>query len=71
MAAQETAIQNNPSRVKRFIREVKAEMKKVSWPNKQELVSYTGVVFVSVLIIGFLIWVVDASFAKVLRAIIK
>lgn len=70
MAAQETAVQTNASRWKKFFREVKAELKKVTWPGKSELVSFTGVVFVTVAVVAALIWVVDAAFAGVLKAII-
>lgn len=71
MAAQETAVQANATRWKRFLREVKAELKKVSWPNKKELASNTGIVFVSVVVVAAMIWLVDTVFTEVLRAIIK
>ena len=71
MAAQETAVQTNTSRWKKFLREVKAELKKVTWPDKAELISFTGVVFVTVTVVAVLIWVLDASFAQILKAIIK
>ena len=71
MAAQETAIQTNTSRWKKFLREVKAELKKVTWPGKSELISFTGIVFVTVTVVAALIWVLDASFAQILKAIIK
>ena len=71
MAAQDVAVQGGTSRMKKFLREVKAELKKVSWPDKKELVSYTGIVFVSVLIVAFLIWVLDTVFAEALRLFIK
>ena len=34
-----------------FIEEVRDEMKKVSWPTKKELTSYTGVVGLAVVIV--------------------
>lgn len=71
MAAQETALQTNTSRVKKFLREVRAELKKVSWPTRRELVAYTGVVFVSVVVVATLIWIIDMSFNGLLRAIIR
>lgn len=71
MVAQETVVKNNSSRLKKFLREVKAELKKVSWPNRDELISNTGVVFITVVLICCLIWVSDAAFTKVLRFIIK
>ncbi len=71
MAAQETAIQSNTSRWKKFLREVKAELKKVTWPGRSELISFTGIVFVTVTVVAALIWVIDASFTQILKAIIK
>lgn len=71
MAAQEIAIQTKTSRFKKFFREVKAEMKKVSWPNRQELASFTGVVFVAVLAVAILIWFIDAGLTQALKAILK
>ena len=71
MAAQETAVQANTSRVKRYVREVRAELKKVAWPTRRELVAFTGIVFVSVVVVSALIWIIDTSFAGLLMAIIK
>lgn len=72
MAAQETAIQQPPtSKVKRFVRDVKAELKKVTWPNRKEVIAHTGVVFVTVVVIAALIWAIDAVFAKGLQLLIK
>jgi preprotein translocase subunit SecE len=71
MVAQEIVVKNGSSRSKKFLREVKAELKKVSWPTKQELISNTGVVFLTVTVVCILIWILDATFAQVLRFIIK
>ena len=71
MATQEAAVSQGVPRLKKFFREVKAELKKVSWPNRQELVSYTGIVFVSVVVVAGLIWAIDSVFNEVLRLILK
>jgi len=71
MVAQETAVQTKSSGWKKFFREVKAELKKVSWPSKKELISNTGIVFVAVVLVSGLIWAIDATFTQVLRFIIK
>ena len=71
MVAQETVVKTSSSRSRKFLREVKAELKKVSWPTKQELISNTGVVSITVVLVCALIWVIDATFAQVLRFIIK
>lgn len=57
--------------MKRFLREVKAELKKVSWPDKKELSAYTGVVFISVVIAAIVIWLIDTTFTEALKALLK
>lgn len=37
------------------------ELKKVHWPDRQQLIAYTGVVLVSVFIIGLIIWLFDSG----------
>lgn len=59
------------NKVRKFLRGAWAELKKVSWPNRQQLIAYTGVVFVSVVFIGALIWIADSLLSKILGAIIK
>ncbi|OCL27851.1 preprotein translocase subunit SecE [Orenia metallireducens] len=54
----------------KFFREVKAELKKVNWPNRKELVSYTMVVIVTVLLVALFIGGVDFVFANIIRPII-
>ncbi len=70
MATQETTVQTSTSRLKKYFREVKAELKKVAWPNKNELASYTGIVFVSVVVVAILIWIIDTALSKVLELMI-
>lgn len=53
----------------RFVREVKAELKKVVWPTKKELINYTIVVFITVLVVSALIGIVDEIFAQLFKAL--
>jgi preprotein translocase subunit SecE len=52
------------SRIGRFIREVIAELGKVIWPTRKELVTYTIVVIVFVSIMVTLVAGMDVGFAK-------
>jgi len=55
----------NPiSRLIRFIREVVAELRKVIWPTRKELITYTSVVIVFVTIMVTIVWLLDFGFAK-------
>jgi len=57
--------------VKQFLDEVVAEMKKVSWSTRKELVTYTGVVAVAVVVVCALIWICDTFFARLFHMILK
>ena len=72
MAVQEMAVQSRGRLVKltKFLREVRSELKKISWPSKKELTANTRVVLVSVFFAATLIWIIDGFFAQILRAIL-
>jgi len=54
-----------------FIRNVLAELKKVHWPNRKELITYTCVVLLAVAFISALIWVVDSALSFLLDQLLK
>ncbi len=51
-------------RIGRFVREVISEMRKVLWPSRKELGTYTAVVIVFVVIMVSLVAGLDIGFAK-------
>ena len=72
MAVPETTGVKNAGRVfTRFMRETKVELKKVTWPTKQELIANTAVVLIAVVICAALIWVIDSFFNVVFRLILQ
>ena len=63
---------NRPSRVRNigtFYKQVVAELRKVIWPTRKELVTYTTVVVVFVLIMVAVVAVFDLAFGKAVLAI--
>lgn len=54
-----------------FFRDVLNELKKVHWPTRQQLLIYTGVVFVAVAIVALLIWIVDSSLTYALNFVLQ
>ena len=56
--------------VSQFLTEVRAEMKKVTWPTRDEVVSYTIVVLVTTVLIGGLVYFADILFTKLVDIII-
>ncbi|SHM68894.1 preprotein translocase subunit SecE [Caldanaerovirga acetigignens] len=58
-------------RSNKFIKEVRSELKKVTWPTKDELISSTIVVVVSVALVSGFIWIVDSILLNVLKLILR
>ncbi len=64
-AKQEVASKGNPvSRILRYLREVVAELRKVIWPTRNELITYTAVVLVFVAFMVALTSGLDLAFAR-------
>lgn len=57
------------ARLRRFLREVVAELRKVHWPTRRQLVTYTIVVLVFVAFMVALVAGLDAVFAKAVFAL--
>ena len=57
------------ARLALFYRQVVAEMRKVVWPTRQELITYTIVVVVFVSVFAGLVLVFDIGVARSVRAI--
>lgn len=53
----------------KFMRDVRVEMSKVTWPTRRDLLQSTLVVLVAVTIVGFYIAGVDQVFARLMNAI--
>ena len=53
-----------PSRLVRFLREVVAELRKVIWPTRNQLVTYTIVVLVFVSFMVALVFLLDYLFGR-------
>ena len=52
------------ARISKYFKETKAEMKKVSWPNKEQLMHNTLIILVFIAIITIILSVLDVGFAK-------
>ena len=55
----------------KFFRETKAELKKVSWPTKEQLFHNTVVILAFVAITTIILSLLDAGFEKLLSLIVK
>ena len=56
--------------ISQFFTEVKVEMKKVTWPTRDEVLSYTIVVVTTVVLMGGLVYLADILFVKLVDIIV-
>ena len=49
---------------KQFVREVRGELRKVAWPTRQEVVRYSIIVLLTIIVLTTMIFVLDYAFAK-------
>jgi len=48
-----------------------AELKKVRWPNRKELTSYTLVVLVTIILVTIYFWLLDIGISQLVELIIE
>ena len=51
---------------RQFLKEVRQELRKVDWPSRRELISYTIVVLVTVIVMMSLVFGLDFVFSKLI-----
>ena len=58
-------------RAQEFVREVLAEFRKVTWPNRQELINSTVVVITVTVVVAFFLGGVDIVLARIVERILR
>src|SRR3954452_387867 len=69
-ADDETHAHQEHGRVVGFLIAVWAELKRVQWPDRQQLTSLTGITLMFVLVVGGYLGLLDAVFSKLVSAIL-
>ena len=54
-----------------FLHDVRVEMKQVTWPSREDVVSTTGVVIATVFFFGVFLWLVDLGVQKGVAYVFK
>lgn len=58
-------------RIGRFFRELKAELKKVSWPTRIETLKKTGIVIACCIVVGVIVWIFDSIANGLVNALLN
>ena len=60
-----------PNRVLRWLKDLRGELKKVTWPSVKSVIKNVGVVIACVLVVGVCIWVFDYLAHAVVGALLN
>ncbi len=70
-AVKESALKLRWVNAKQYVVNVYSELKKVHWPNRQQMIAYTGVVLVAVTLVAIIIWLFDSGLSFLLAKLFK
>ena len=57
-------------KIVKFLKETKAEMRKVTWPTRDELVESTKIVIIATLVVTLFIGVIDQILTLIIRRLL-
>ena len=63
--------EKKPGRIARWFKDMKGELKKVTWPSGKDTMKNVLVVLVCVVVVGICIWVFDLIAKGVVQALLK
>ena len=58
------------NRIRRFLKEARVELRKVTWPTPKEALASTSVVIVVVIIVSLFLGVVDFGLTRIIRLVL-
>lgn len=69
--AETTQTTKKTNKLVRFLKETKAEMKKVTWPGKEQLFHNTLIILIFIIITCLILSICDVGFTKLLELFTK
>ena len=54
-----------------FFREVRVELKKVTWPSRKETIASTSVVLITVFLVGIYLGIVDLGLSRLIKIFLE
>jgi len=69
--AEEVGLRKDPwTRFRDYVSDVRVEMKRVTWPGKQEIYGTTMMVILTTFLLGFYFWLCDQVFSRAIHRIL-
>ena len=63
--------EKKPNRIARWFKDLRGELKKVTWPTKKDMINYSIVVLVFIVIMGVIIGVIDLGAGKLVELLVS
>ena len=60
-----------PNKITSYLKETRAEAKKVAWPDRKYVIAATGVILVIVFFLGVSVMIVDLGFSRLIMFLTK
>ncbi len=54
-----------------FFKESREELKKVTWPDREEVTSFTVVVVIALIVFSIFLWIVDTGLMELVKVVVK
>jgi preprotein translocase subunit SecE len=54
----------------KFLQSVWVELKKVHWPDRKQIIAYSSVVLLTVIVVAFLIWIADIAISWLVQLLL-
>ena len=64
-------MKNILTKIQAFLKEVKTELKKVNWSNRQETIKYTLIVIIVLVLVATYLGAIDFFFSRLLNRLIQ
>jgi preprotein translocase subunit SecE len=61
----------NVQKIVQFLKEVRFELKRVTWPSRKETLAGTVVVLIIVMIVAFFLGIVDIGLAELIKMVLR
>ena len=59
------------NRITKYLKEVRAEIRKVTWPSRQEALRLSTIVVIVLIVMSVFMAVVDFAFSRLMQAIVS
>jgi len=59
------------NRITKYLKEVRAEIRKVTWPSRQEVVRLSTIVVIVMIVMSAFMAIIDFAFSRLMQAIIS